>query len=156
GFDVSSFEAFSGAADRAAFGRKVYWCEEGAIALLNRLERASRRAGSYRWYALGITTFCQSAAVSLTNAVGPLAPLLQQDFQISRAEIGLVLTSMSASSAVVALIGGRAADQVGERRVLIVSGLIASLAALSIAQAGLFWWFLAFCFLLGLGSGIQN
>ena len=124
--------------------------------LLARLERASRRAERYRWYALGITTFCQAAAVSLSLAAGPLAPLLQEDLRISRAEIGLVGTAIWLSSTVVALAGGRAADRVGERRVLLVSGLVSSLAALAIAQAGTYWAFLAFCLFLGIGNGIQN
>lgn len=124
--------------------------------LLARLEGASRRAVRYRWYALGITTFGQAAAVSLTMAAGPLAPLLQEDLRISRAAIGLVGTAVWISSTVVGLVGGRMADRVGERRVLLVSGLVSTLAALAIARAGEYAAFLAFCFVLGIGNGIQN
>jgi predicted MFS family arabinose efflux permease len=126
------------------------------LGVLARLERASQQAARYRWYALAITTFCQAAAVSISLAAGPLAPLLQEDLHISRAEVGLVGTAIWISSTSVALIGGRAADRVGERRVLLVSGLLSGLAALAIARAGEYWTYLAFCFLLGIGNGVQN
>jgi len=116
----------------------------------------NRQAERYRWYALGLTTLGQAAATILSSGFGPLAPFLQKDFQISRTEIGLVSTAMSVTSAPSALFGGRAADRVGERRVLILSGLVATLAALAIAYSSGFWSLLLSCLVLGLGNGIQN
>lgn len=116
----------------------------------------NRQTDRYRWYALGLTTLGQAAATILATGFGPLAPFLQQDFQISRTEIGLVSTAMALTAAPSALFGGRAADRVGERRVLILSGLIATVASLAISWSSGFWSLLASCFLLGLGNGIQN
>ncbi len=128
-------------------GRSLQW---PAIA---RLRQDQAR---YRWYALGITTFTQAASVAVTSAVGPIAPLLQQEFAISRAEVGLIQTALYLSATWAALVGGRAADRLGERRVLIVSGLITGAAALAAASVGPFWAFLLVALVLGLGTGIQN
>jgi sugar phosphate permease len=122
-------------------------------AALTRLRQDQAR---YRWYALGITTFTQAAAAAVTSAIGPIAPLLQTEFSISRAEVGLVQTSLYLSATWVALVGGRVADRIGERRVLIASGLITGAAALLATLIGSFGAFLVTGFLLGLGTGVQN
>lgn len=120
------------------------------------LEAAGRNADRYRWWALGITTFTQAASVAVTGAIGPLAALLQADFGIEKAQVGLITTSIYLSATAAALIGGRAADQVGERQVLIVSALVAGLATLVAAAIGPYWGFLFACFFIGFGTGIQN
>jgi len=126
------------------------------MALLSWFQRLSHQADRYRWYALGLTTLSQAAANTLASTFGPLAPFLQTDFQISRAEIGLIAAAMSLTAAPSALFGGRVADSVGERRVLILSGLVTALAALAIARCGTFWGLVVSCLVLGLGNGIQN
>ena len=126
------------------------------MALLTRFQRMSQHADRYRWYALGFTTLCQAAANVLSAAFGPIAPFLQKDFQISRAEVGLISAAMSLTAAPSAMFGGRAADRVGERRVLILSGLVTAFAAVAISRSGGYWSLVASCLLLGLGNGIQN
>ena len=110
----------------------------------------------YRWYALGMTTLGQAAANILASAFGPLAPFLQADLHISRAELGLVSTAVFLTAAPSALFGGRAADRVGERRVLILSGVLGALAALLVSVSSGFWSLVVSCLGLGLGNGIQN
>jgi MFS family permease len=110
----------------------------------------------YRWYALAMTTLGQAAANILASAFGPLAPFLQDDLHISRAEVGLVATAMSLTAAPSALFGGRAADRVGERRVLIMSSFFGVLAAIAVATSSGFWSLVLSCLGVGLGNGIQN
>ena len=110
----------------------------------------------YRWYALGMTTLGQAAANILASAFGPLAPFLQDDLHISRAEVGLIATAVFLTASPSALFGGRAADRVGERRVLILSGVIGTLAALAILLSSGFWSLVIGCLALGLGNGMQN
>jgi predicted MFS family arabinose efflux permease len=126
------------------------------MALLVWFQRMSHQADRYRWYALGLTTLGQAAANILSASFGPIAPLLQADLRISRAEIGLIATAISLTAAPSALFGGRAADRVGERQVLILSGLVTAFAALAIARSGGFWGLVASCLVLGLGNGVQN
>src|SRR6185369_3048337 len=120
------------------------------------LARFREDQSRYRWYALGVTTFTQSASSAVTSALGPLAPLLMAQFTISRGEVGLVQTAVYLSATWSALVGGRLADRVGERSVLIVSGLITGAGAIAAAFAGPFWAFLGAAFILGLGTGVQN
>ena len=118
--------------------------------------RVDYRTDQYRWFALGYTTLGQAAATILGMAFGPLAIFLQEDFQISRAQVGLISTAVALMAAPSALFGGRAADRVGERRILIVSSLATALAAVAVASSASFWWLLASCLLLGFGNGMQN
>ena len=120
------------------------------------LARLRENQSRYRWYALGVTTFTQAASSAVTSALGPLAPLLMAQFAISRGEVGLVQTAVYLSATWSALVGGRLADRVGERSVLIVSGLITGAGAIAAAFAGPFWAFLVAAFVLGLGTGVQN
>ena len=113
-------------------------------------------AERYRWYALGMTTLGQAAANILASAFGPLAPFLQDDLHISRAEVGLVSTAVFLTAAPSALFGGRAADRVGERQVLILSGVLGALAALAVSWSSGFWSLVLGCLALGLGNGMQN
>jgi MFS family permease len=110
----------------------------------------------YRWYALGMTTLGQAAANILASAFGPLAPFLQDDLHISRAEVGLIATAVFLTASPSALFGGRAADRVGERKVLILSGVIGALAALAVSLSSGFWSLVIGCLALGLGNGMQN
>jgi MFS family permease len=113
-------------------------------------------AERYRWYALSITTLGQAATNILGSAFGPLAPFLQDDLHISRAEVGLVSTAVFLTAAPSALFGGRAADQVGERQVLILSGVLGALAAFAVSWSSGFWSLILGCLALGLGNGMQN
>jgi MFS family permease len=110
----------------------------------------------YRWYALGMTTLGQAATNILASAFGPLAPFLQDDLHISRAEVGLISTAVFITAAPSALFGGRAADRVGERRVLILSALFGVFAALLVSWSHGFWSLVLSCLGIGLGTGIQN
>jgi ACS family hexuronate transporter-like MFS transporter len=110
----------------------------------------------YRWYALGLTTWGQAATNILGSAFGPLAPFLQDDLHISRTQVGLISTAVFLTAAPSALFGGRAADRVGERQVLILSGVLGGFAALAVTMSSGFWTLVVSCLGLGLGNGIQN
>lgn len=103
-----------------------------------------------------MTTLGQAAANILASAFGPLAPFLQDDLHISRTEIGLVSTAVFLTATPSALYGGRAADRVGERQVLILSGVLGALAALAVSWSSGFWSLVLGCLALGLGNGMQN
>ena len=103
-----------------------------------------------------MTTLGQAATNILGSAFGPLAPFLQDDLHISRAEVGLIATAVSLTASPSALFGGRAADRVGERRVLILSGIVGAFAALVVSFSSGFWSLVVGCLALGLGNGMQN
>lgn len=103
-----------------------------------------------------MTTLGQAATNFLASAFGPLAPFLQDDLHISRAEVGLISTAVFLTASPSAMLGGRAADRVGERKVLILSGLIGALAALAVSFSIGFRSLVLACLALGLGNGMQN
>ena len=120
------------------------------------LARLRRDQERYRWYALGVTTFTQAAASAVTSALGPIAPLIMAEFAISRAQVGLVQTSIYLSGTWSAMVGGRIADRAGERTALIASGLITGAASVAAGLVGPFWAFLVVAFVVGIGTGVQN
>jgi len=120
------------------------------------LARLRQDQARYRWYALGVTTFTQAAASAVTSALGPIAPLIMAEFAISRAQVGLVQTSIYLSGTWSAMVGGRIADRAGERSALIASGLLTGLASAAAGLVGPFWAFLAVAFVVGIGTGVQN
>src|SRR5215510_1250835 len=136
------------------------WSAERDLSIMGviweRLLRLRRNQERYRWYALGVTTFTQAAASAVTSALGPIAPLIMAEFAISRAQVGLVQTSIYLSGTWSAMVGGRIADRAGERSALIVSGVITGAAALASGLVGPFWAFLSVAFIMGLGTGVQN
>ena len=110
----------------------------------------------YRWWALAVTTFTQAASAAVTSAIGPIAALLQREFDVSRAEVGLAQTTIYLTGTFAAMAGGRLADTVGERRVLLISGLVTGLAALCAGLAVSFPLFLLVGLAIGVGTGMQN
>src|SRR5262249_58437365 len=113
------------------------------------LARLREDQGRYRWYALGVTTFTEAASSAVTSALGPIAPLLMAEFAISRAQVGLVQTSIYLSGTWSAMVGGRIADRAGERSALIISGLITGAAAVASGLVGPFSAFLVVAFFAG-------
>ncbi|MBI3968829.1 MAG: MFS transporter [Chloroflexi bacterium] len=126
------------------------------LGLQSRLEAASQESTGYRWAALGITTISGATNSSLSTAIGPLAPLIQADFEVSRAEIGLITSALFLSAGFSAPFAGRWTDRIGERKVLIVSSLIGGAGALLVTLVGAFWTLLAVCLLIGIGTGMQS
>jgi sugar phosphate permease len=103
-----------------------------------------------------VTTFTQAASAFVIAIIGPLAPLLQSDFGISRAQVGLMQSAVYVSATFCSLVGGRLADSLGERFVLILSGAITGAAALLFAGVGVFPTAILTGFVLGLGTGMQH
>ena len=110
----------------------------------------------YRWWALAVTTFTQAASAAVTSAIGPIAALLQREFDVSRAQVGLAQTMIYLTGTFAAMGGGRLADRVGERRVLLLSGVLTGLAALCAGLAVSFPLFLLVGLAIGVGTGMQN
>ncbi len=66
---------------------------------------------SYRWYILLILTVTQIGASLAALSFGPLAPFLQESFQISRAQVGLLTSSLYFGSILVSIPTGQLADR---------------------------------------------
>ncbi len=84
---------------------------------------------------LAATTGAQATVSVLTQGIAPLAPFLQNDYSLNRAQVGFLNLAIGAGSYASLILAGRLIDQLGERRMLLASGLIAgSFAALLLAS----------------------
>ena len=99
-----------------------------------------------RWWVLGI--FVLSSAINYLDrqALATLAPLMRQEFHLSYAEYGLILTAFSITYAVCAPFAGLLIDRIGLHRAIalaiavwsaagIATGLTAGLASLVVCRA---------------------
>ena len=84
----------------------------------------------------------------------PLFVLLQRQFNVSFAELGLAVVLMTGTSAVLQTPIGFLVDRYGARRFLIGGALIMSLAISAMAFATAFWQILALALISGVGNAV--
>lgn len=93
------------------------------ISLLTSSPRKSGRAPFGPWQLLWVA-FVAQAAISLVELGIPvLAPFIKDDLQLSAFAVGIVVTSLNVGRFVGSVPAGQLADRLGERRVLIASGV---------------------------------
>jgi len=105
---------------------------------------------SYRWVVLGLTVLIMGATGLVREAVGPLAPFLQRDLQLSRGEIGLIISAMSLGTVITSVPLGQLVDMVGVRRMTLIGPAILGLFVLLLAGASS----LQFVLLVGFAAGL--
>lgn len=87
-------------------------------------------------------------------AISPFVIVIADTFTTSKSVIGLVLTGMWASYALLQFPGGVLADRYGERRVVLVALAAAVVGSVLVAMAPSLWVFAAAVLLLGSGAGL--
>lgn len=111
---------------------------------------------SYRWYILLILTVTQIGASLAALSFGPLAPFLQESFQISRAQVGLFTSSLYFGSILVSIPAGRLADHLGVRRLLFVGPAAMAVFFFAFSGADTFQAALILALFAGMGYGVIN
>ena len=86
-------------------------------------------------------------------SVGPLAPFLQDAFDLSNAQIGALMSATALTYAPTLIGAGWLVDRVGVRPVLATGTLIASLCVLTLFLAPSYWVLIALLALSGVGAG---
>jgi MFS family permease len=89
----------------------------------------------YRWTILALGTAAQASYSALFFGLPVLAPALQDEYDLTLTEVGLVLAAVNAGSVLALLSWGLLADQIGERRVLATGLSVASAAVAGAAFA---------------------
>src|SRR5262245_36777570 len=89
------------------------------------MQRNEPRAGTidYRWVVLAAATFAQAAASFVTQGLGILAGVLQEDFRLSSFEVGLLMASSNAAPIFVLPFVGDLLDRRSER-VIVATGAV--------------------------------
>ncbi len=89
-------------------------------------------------------------------AWGPLASFIRDEYGVSRAQLGLLTSTLYLASILVAVPSGILVDRVGARIMLILCLLIMGLSFCLIFVASTFWLVIAFTALSGIGYGVIN
>ena len=77
--------------------------------------------------------------LALLFAIVPLLPAYQSRFDLSKAQVGVVVAAYSAAVLVAAVPVGRVADRVGARRMSLIGIWLLAVSTLGFALAGGFW-----------------
>jgi MFS family permease len=105
--------------------------------------------GKYR--VLGLMTGAQAGASVIQQSFGVLAPFLIVDFDLNNAAFGALFTAMFIGSTCFTAVSGALTDQIGERRMVLYSGLIMGVALASAAIWQNYLWLGGCMFVFGAG-----
>lgn len=109
-----------------------------------------------RWAILVLMFFLQTSASLVTLAFGPLAPFLQNDFNISRAQVGLYTSLVFTGSILLGAICGWLIDKFHVRFFLFFGPAMLGLFFLVLSQTPYFEITLFFTFIGGIGYAFVN
>src|SRR3954453_13053407 len=96
---------------------------------------ASRAAGRTGWTLVLLLAVAQLMVILDISAVNVALPHLARDLGIARADIGWTITSYSLMFGSLLLLGGRAADLLGRRRVFLTGLAVFTASSLATALA---------------------
>lgn len=108
--------------------------------------------GSYRWLVLAAATLAQATASFAMLGVAALAGFLQQDFKLTAAETGLLITATYGAAVFSLLFVGDLLDRKSERIIIGVGGAIAFIALMMATRSSNFVALLLCLFVAGLES----
>ncbi|MFA4909549.1 MAG: MFS transporter [Desulfobacteria bacterium] len=111
---------------------------------------------SYGWIILGILTMAQLVMSMGAYTWGPLAPVLRDEFNLSRTQIGTITSALYFASVIIAIPSGIAVDKLGARIMLIISLIIMGIPFVIMALAKSYLFFIVFAAISGLGYGVIN
>lgn len=116
-----------------------------------------RRGSAIKWaepYTLLILSIGAYFAVRFSQVIiGPVIPLILEDFKVARGAIGAALTWMWIAYALLQLPSGVLADQVGERRVVLIAVGVTVAATSGLVLAPTFLLFTIAVVGIGMGAG---
>ena len=110
----------------------------------------------YPWVILGILTLAQLVMSMGAYIWGPLAPVLRDSFNLTRAQIGTITSALYFASVIIAIPSGLAVDRLGARIVLIISLFIMGIPFALMVFAKSYIYFIVFAAIGGLGYGMIN
>lgn len=113
-------------------------------------------SSNYRWVILGFLTALQVSTAAAVSSFGPLAPFLQADMALTRAQVGLLTSAVYLGATTVSIPAGWLADKVGVRRVLALGPVIQGVFFILFSRATSFPMAFVLIALSGVGYGFMN
>ncbi len=106
---------------------------------------------SPRWRILALMTAAQAGASVVQQALGSISPALVATFGLSKTQLGIVFTAMWIGSASCTALAGVLTDRWGERRMVVVSGVMMTAALLAATLIPVYWWLVVTIAVFGAG-----
>lgn len=110
----------------------------------------------HAWTMLALALLAQVAVSLVMQGVPTLAPFLQADLALTRAEVGYFNSALMAGSILAMFVAGWVVDVRGERAALSLGNAIVGLACLAVVQTTTFPGALAIFFLAGIGGAFPT
>jgi ACS family hexuronate transporter-like MFS transporter len=104
-----------------------------------------------RYGILALVTSAQAGSSLVQQGLGSLGPFLTSALALSHAQLGIVFGMMMAGATAAVAISGLAVDKYGERRMILISGLLMGFALIAGAFAHSYLWLVAWMTLAGVG-----
>lgn len=108
----------------------------------------------YRYSVLAFCLFSYFATMAARTAVSPVLPVIRDEFLVSNAAMGLVLTGMWGAYAVSSYPSGVLGDRYGERRVVLLAVGLSAVGSAFLALSPTYPVFLLSALFLGAGAGL--
>lgn len=118
--------------------------------------RSPLAASGYSWTILAVITVSQTLASWVGLSILPLAPFVQDEYGLSRAQLGLLISALYLGALVSSLPAGWLTDAIGSRGMLVLSLVVIGSGVMLVSQAGTFAHALAVMPVVGLGYGGIN
>jgi sugar phosphate permease len=112
---------------------------------------SSRRKDSYRWVVLAAATIAQAAASFVIQGLGILAGFLQETFDLSSSEVGLLMAASAAAPIFALPIVGDLLDRQSERAIVGLGAAILAAGLLFSVLVSQFAILLVCLFIVGAG-----
>ncbi|MFC1937359.1 MFS transporter [Chloroflexota bacterium] len=108
---------------------------------------------SYRWAILGVCWLAYLVAFMQRLSIGPLAPFLKEDLNLTSTEIGFLMSASGIGYMLTTVPAGWLVDRVGVRRMLLIGELVGGIFIIGMFTITNLAAGLVFMFLAGLGMG---
>jgi len=100
---------------------------------------------------LALVTSAQAGSSIVQQGLGSLGPFLTASFALSHAQLGIVFGMMMTGATAAVAISGLAVDKYGERRLILLSGIVMGAALILAAFVHSYVWLVAWMTLAGVG-----
>ena len=117
---------------------------------------SGKETNRFKWAVLALLFSLQTGASLIILSFGPLAPFLQQDLRINRAQIGLFTSAVYAGSNVFGVVCGWLIDRFGVRLFLLLGPGTVALFFIAVANTSMYGLALVLVFIGGLGYAAIN
>jgi MFS transporter, ACS family, hexuronate transporter len=108
------------------------------------------------WRMLVWLLLTQLMVAFVGRSIGPLAPLIEDSFHLSKAQVGLLPAALFIGQSFISVLAGWYADVLGTRKMMLILSIVLSLGYLAASLTPWFYVSLFFIFLGGLGYGAMH